>query len=407
MRVYVSFEEAVSLILERAVRLGTERVFLTEASGRVLACDVIAPFNQPRLPLSAMDGYAVSVASLGELPARLRLVGEVPAGSAWSGRLGRGEAVTVYTGSPVPKGADAVVPFEQAKVEGGFVVVERPFPSGCNVREVGEDFKEGELLLERGTLLGPAEVGIAAEAGYSQLEVYRRPRVAVFATGNEVVEPFSPLPSPQAVYNANAYQLLAYIEEAGGEPHYLGILRDSREEVLGRLKEALAEFDVVVTTGGVSMGNYDFVKEVVPELGLSVVFYKVQVKPGKPVLFAAGGGRFLFGLPGFPVSTAVSFNLFLFPFLRALQGAKELFRRKVVAELSAPYSRKRAERTEFARCLYSFSRERGRYVAVPLKNQSSGALSTLAGNVALMVVPKGVRKLPEGSSVELILFKEL
>ena len=402
---FVPYEEALELLLENAAPLGKEKVLFTEALGRVLAQKVYADRNFPEVPLSAMDGWAVS---RGELPGRFRLAGEFPAGSKGPLKsLKEGEALTVFTGSPVPKGTYAVVPFEQGRQEGEQVVVDRPFNRGANVRPVGEDFREGQLLLEEGTVITPSEVGLLATVGAVSVEVFVRPKVALFATGNEVVEPWEQLPERWWVRNANAYSALSMVLEAGAQPSYLGLLPDDEEATFKALSSALERYDLVVTSGGVSAGHYDFVKKVIERLGLELIFYKVKVKPGKPVLFAKGeGNKALLSLPGFPVSTVVAFYLFAWPYLKKLQGAKELFKKRVKGRLVKPYRRKKAERKEFFRAFYHFNFDEGVYSVEPLENQSSGAISALRGRVALGVIPEGVKELPAGSSVELILIKE-
>ncbi len=405
-RFYVSYEEALSLILDRGSNLGFEVVDLLSARGRFLAEDLCADRDWPEVPLSAMDGYAVRGEDL-ERFRKFRLIAEAPAGTKFSGFLGKAEAVKVFTGSPVPREADTVVPVEYAREGNGFVEFLRVFPKGSNVRQVGEDYSKGRTLLRKGDLLTPSEIALIASIGRSSVKVYRKPVVGIVATGNEVVEPESSVTSLQ-VRNANAYSLYALVEESGAVPVYLGIVKDSLEEVRKLLDRALADCDVVVTSGGVSTGDYDFVKDVIDEIGVEKVFYKVKVKPGKPVLFGERMGKFIFALPGFPVSTIVAFSLFVFPFLRKLSGARRefWFKKRVKGKLLSGYSRKKAERTEFVRCNYVYDLDRGEYLISPLTRQGSGVLSSLKGRKALMVVPAGVKEFPPGDCVEVILVKE-
>jgi len=403
---YIDYKRALELILEAAPSLPGERVSLFNALGRILAEDVVAEEDNPQAPVSAMDGYGVNWEDLKELPARLRLTGEIPAGSLPSVEVKRGEAVKLYTGSVIPKGCTAVVPVEFTEEKDGWVTVKRPFPVGANIREKGEDYRNGEVILEKGEVITPAEMGILASANRSSVNVAAKPRVGIVTTGSEVVEPGEKVERISQVRNSNAYTLYGLVKEAGGEPIYLGICPDSREETKKRLKEALNLCDIVLTSGGISTGDYDFVKEVVKELQVEPIFYKVKVKPGKPVFFGRRGNKFLFGLPGFPVSAAVGFINFVFPFIRKSLGAKSLFKKRVKAELTRPFKRRKADRLEFARCKLSYSLNGGGYRATPIKRQGSGALSALRGNTGLMVIPPGVREVEEGSKVEVILLKE-
>ena len=403
MEFYLPYERALEIILSQDFRLPHETVYLPQAYGRVLAEDIRADADSPQAPLSAMDGYAVSSS---RTPGSFRVIGEVPAGTLPPLSPEGGEAVKLFTGSFLPSGCDAVVPVEDVELSGSEVLVRRAYTSGTNVRPAGEDFRKGTLLLRGGELIGAAEMGLIAAAGRTAVKVCSKPRVGIVATGSEVIEPFEPLDSQVKVRNTNAYLLMGLLLEAGAEPLYFGVTGDRREALRESLERALSICDIVLTSGGVSAGDYDFVKEVLPELGVEVLFYKCRVKPGKPVLFGRKGSKYLFGLPGFPVSTVVSFYSFVYPFLRKAMGCRELFKKRVKALLTSPFKRKKAERLEFVRVSYSYDLKEGVYKASPLKRQGSGVLTSLRGQVALMPVSPGVYSLPEGSEVELILIKE-
>ena len=405
MEFYVTFERAVELITSQEFTLPSQQVSLFEATGRVLREDVVADRDDPPVPVSAMDGYGVKFPDVESIPSRLKVKGAVPAGVDRPVEIERGETVKLFTGSVVPESVDLVVPVEWTEEREGWVEVKKSFPKGANVRPPGENYRKGQVLIKEGTVLGAPEIGIAASVGRSFLKVSVKPRVGIVVTGSELLEPWEGFSSPVQIRNANAYTLYSLVREAGGEPVYFGIVEDSREKTLNALSEALEVCDVVITSGGVSAGDYDFVKEVVGELGIDVLFYKVQVKPGKPVLFGRKGNKFLFGLPGFPVSVFTSFNLFVYPLLMKIQKAKEIFKPRVRGVLVEDYSRKKAERTEFVRCSFTFSEDR--FLVSPLKRQGSGILSALIGRRALMVVPKGVKSLRKGDSVDLILVKGL
>jgi len=405
MEFYVAYDRALELILSQDVLLPAELVSLFQAAGRVLREEIVADRDDPPVPVSAMDGYGVKVSDLGSVPVKLRVKGVIPAGSSDLIEIEKGEAVKLFTGSVVPSSVDTVVPVEWTEEKEGFVEIRRSFPKGSNIRAIGENYRKGQVLVRKGAVLGAPEIGIAASVGKPYLRVSVKPKVGIVVTGDEIVEPWEEVSSPVQIRNANAYTLYSLVKEMGGEPVYFGIVRDSRDETLKTLSEALETCDVVLTSGGVSMGDYDFVKEVVKELGIEVLFYKVQVKPGKPVLFGKRGNRFFFGLPGFPVSVFTSFNLFVYPLLRKIQGADELFKPKVKGVLVEDFKRKKTDRTEFARCSFYYSPDEGKFLVSPLRRQGSGVLSALVGKRALMVVPKGVKTLNKGDSVDLILVK--
>ena len=407
MEKYITYERALEIVTSQQYLLPAETVSLFEALERVLREEIVADRDDPSLPLSAMDGYGVKFSDVESVPSKLKVKGVIPAGSDKPIEIERGESVKLFTGSVVPESVDLVVPVEWTEEKEGYVEVKRSFPEGANIRLPGENYKKGQVLVKEGTVLGAPELGIAASVGKPYLKVSVKPKVGIVVTGNELLEPWEGIASPVQIRNANAYTLYSLTKEAGGEPVYFGIVRDSKKETLKILSESLENCDVVLTSGGVSMGDYDFVKEVVKELGVEVLFYKVQVKPGKPLLFGRKENKFFFGLPGFPVSVFVSFNLFVYPLLRKIQGAAELFRPKVKGVLVRDFRRRKADRTEFVRCNFSYSFNEGSFLVSPLRRQGSGILSALVGRKALMVVPKGVEFLKEGESVDLILVRGL
>lgn len=293
--------------------------------------------NHPDQDDTAVDGYACrwedTLGASPESPVRLRVIGESPAGRPFAGRIGKGEAVAVYTGAPVPKGADAVIQVEDTRREGEYVFLFAP-ASPKDIRPQGDDLKKGEVYLRRGDLLTPGRLGLAAAMGHARLKVFRRPRVGILSTGDEVVEPGEALPLG-GVYNSNAYSLLGLVEEAGGEPVLLGKVEDQPEKVLEKLESA-GPLDLLLTSGGVSMGDYDVVRQVLEERG-EVVFWRVRQQPGKPLLFARLQGIPVLGLPGNPVSSMVSFFLYGRPFLFRLQHRTDPPYRSLLARALTPF----------------------------------------------------------------------
>jgi len=325
----ISVEEALAACLALARPLGTETVRLAEAGGRVLATSVVARRDQPPFAASAMDGYALAVAD--RVPgATLRVVGDAPAGRAWAGRIGPGEALRIFTGAPVPEGADCVVIQEDVTRDGDRIVLGGTLEDSTNIRPAGADFRIGAQI-EAPRRMSPADVALSAAMNVPELEVSRRPEVALIATGDELVSPGED-PRPDQIVASNSYGLKAMIEAEGARARLLPIARDSREslEQVLRLAEGA---DLIVTIGGASVGDHDLVGEVAEGMGLERAFYKVAMRPGKPLMAGRIGDAALLGLPGNPVSAMVCGHIFLIPMLRAMMGLPTGERRRFPARL--------------------------------------------------------------------------
>jgi molybdopterin molybdotransferase len=323
----VSLEDALETILCSVEPLGSEEVSLVDAANRFLYEDVVSPVMIPAVDDSAMDGYAIiaedSAHASVNRPVRLRLIGEVQAGSFAKGmRVTPGTAIRIMTGAPIPKGADSVVPFEDTEQEEGFVNIFGPATKYGNCKRAGENIKKGETVLKKGDRLKSADIGILAALNCSRVSVYRRPVVSIISTGNEVAEVGGKLKAGQ-IRNVNAYTLWAEVNKCDCFPRYLGIARDTASETRNILAAAL-ESDVVISTGGVSMGLYDIVKEVYDELGIERAFEWVNIKPGRPFTFGRKGRKLIFGLPGYPVPTLTSFIQFVRPALLKMMGARRI-----------------------------------------------------------------------------------
>ena len=382
----IRIEEALEKILARVEPLPSETVALTAARGRVLAETVAAPRDLPPQDNSAMDGYAVRHADLAAGSPRLSVTAHVGAGHAAEGAVGPGQAVKIMTGAPIPAGADTVVPVEDARAEGDEVEISRPPAKGANVRRAGEDVRAGETVVPAGSRVRPAEISMLASLGRSFVSVHQAPRVAILATGDEIVEIDAPSAGGKII-NSNSYGLFAQVEEAGGTPVLLGIGKDAPEALLAMLRRAEGA-DVVLTTGGVSMGDYDYVHDVLRTWGMEPVFRKVAIKPGKPALFGTRGRTLVFGLPGNPVSAMVAFEQFVRPALRKLQGASRFFRPVFTAVMDerAGTLRSKEGRMEFVRC--RVERRGGECRVVSVKRRGSGMLSTLVEANGLLVLPE-------------------
>lgn len=381
-----SVQKALDIILGALKPLPPEKVSIQEARGRVLAEDLAAPRNIPPRDNSAMDGYAFRHADVSGGTARLTVVEAIPAGQEGSRPLEAGEAVKIMTGAPIPRGVDTVIPVEDTRAEGKEVELLKVPKPGANIRPAGEDVREGELVIPTGTMVRPAEVGMLASLGRSFVLVHQRPRVAVLATGDEIVDVDEPTEGGKII-NSNSYGIAAQVAEAGGVPVVLGIGRDDPEGLKEMLDRAAA-CDVVITTGGVSVGDYDYVRPVLEDSGVAVQFWKVAMRPGRPVVFGLKGRVPVFGLPGNPVSAMVGFEEFVRPTLRRLQGHSRLFRPVLEAVLGeeAASVRVKAGRTDFVRC--RVERDGSGLRVVSVKSQGSGILKTMVEANALLVIPE-------------------
>ncbi|MCG8543485.1 MAG: molybdopterin molybdotransferase MoeA, partial [Alphaproteobacteria bacterium] len=312
----LSVEEAQSRIIAAAQPMPPEQVALAAAPGRVLAEDVAARRTQPPMAVSAMDGYAVRAADVATVPATLNVVGYAPAGDAYDGTVTENQAVRIFTGAPVPDGADAIVIQEDTEAAGDTVLVKESAPVGNYIRPAGLDFANGDVLLKAGRLLTARDIGLAAAMNRPWLMVRRRPRVAILATGDEVVMPGDPI-GPNQIVSSNALALAASVTAFGGEPIQLGIAPDD-PETLGRMIEGAAGADMLLTTGGASVGDHDLVQDVLGKHGLELDFWRIAMRPGKPLMFGQLGKTLMIGLPGNPVSTLVCAMVFVAPALRGM-----------------------------------------------------------------------------------------
>jgi len=389
----VDADEAAAVVLERVPVLGVEQVHLREAWGRVLAEDLAGDAPLPPFPSSAVDGYAVRAADAGKT---LRVLGESAAGRPFDGTVAPGAAARILTGGVLPDGADCVVMVEDVRLSGDQVTVPSKLVSGSNFHAAGADLKPGDLILKAGTELGAAEIGIAAATNRAQLPVRRRPRVAVMSTGDELFEVGSTGRRGQ-IPDSNRWALLAALREAGADVEVLGIAPDEAEALRRFVSDALARIDALVTSGGVSVGTHDLVKPLLESLG-TVHIGRVKLKPGKPFTFATlAGGKVAFGLPGFPVSSLVTFEVFVRPALRKMQGFAQLHRPALPVRLAYD-AKPTAERTEYQRV--TLRREGKELLADTTGSQSSSRLMSLAGAHALVKVPAGNEVLKAGTIVE-------
>jgi molybdopterin molybdotransferase len=391
----ITVAEARTRVLERVTPLPSEPQPVSAALGRILAADVVAAGDVPRFPSSAMDGYAIHAGPAGR---RLTVVDESRAGSPAEHTLRDGEAIRISTGAAVPDGATAVVPQENVDADGAEILTKAEVRAGQNVRAPGEDMRSGTTILTAGQVLGGIELGAVATAGLGRVQVTQRPRAAVLCTGDELRAPGEPL-GPGEIHNSNAPMLTGLAASAGAQMGEAQRLRDDHAATRAGIATALESSDVVLISGGVSVGPHDHVKPVLADLGVEEVFWSVALQPGKPTWFGTSGdGRLVFGLPGNPVSAVVTFSLFVSPALAALQGAHPVRGHEGTAVLGVEV-RRNPRREQAIRV--RLERGDGPPVATPNGPQGSHVLTSLIGADALAMIPAGEGALPAGSPVAL------
>ena len=394
----ISVEEALNRILETIVPLSLEKVNIFDALGRVIGKDVHANRNIPPKDNSAMDGYAVrskdTLNASREKPAVLAVIEDIPAGAIPRNTLGPGEAVRIMTGAPIPDGADAVDKVEDTEKDGQKVKIFTAATIGQDIRNAGEDVSEGERVICRGDVIRPAEVGMLAALGRSFISVYQKPLIAVLATGDELVD-VDEQPTPWQIISSNSYSISAQILECGGIPLQIGIAKDTREDLIAKFKSAMRA-DIIISSGGVSVGDFDFVKDIMKEVGNNMQFWQVAMRPGKPLAFGSMEGIPVFGLPGNPVSSMVSFEQFVRPSILKMTGHKNLFRKVVRATIREDIS-KRGGMKHFIRARIQY--ENGKYYVTNTGDQGSGILKSMVRANGLIVLPENATSAKTGDEV--------
>jgi len=399
----LSAEKALERVLQAFAPLETEEIPILEGLGRVLAEDIHADMDIPPLANTAMDGYAVRAqdtqGASQEHPVRLQIIHDLAAGYVAEAEVRAGTAIRIMTGAPIPQGADAVVRFEDTQRDDKWVEILKEVPPGKEIRFAGEDVRQGQMVLGKGTELRPQEIGMLAALGYPRVKVHRRPRVAILATGDEVIEVDAPW-QPGKIRNANSYSNAAQVMKYGGQPVLLGIARDDMTELTERIRAGLQQgADLFLTSGGVSVGDFDVVKKVLAVEG-EVDFWRVRMKPGKPLAFGHIQGVPLLGLPGNPVSAMVSFELFARPAILRMLGKEQLDKPTVEATLLDGIVRKDGRR-HYLRV--TVSEHEGEYLAHLTGEQGSGILLSMVQAQGLAIIPEEAQSLPPGSRVEVMM----
>ncbi|WP_309496402.1 molybdopterin molybdotransferase MoeA [Sulfurovum sp.] len=397
----IHFDESIQIIQDLEINnYKTKKLYLVDALGYVLAEDVIADHNSPEFPTSAMDGYAIihEDMTLGTLK-----VGSInPAGSALKEEVIGGTCIKTFTGSLMPHGADTLIPIENVEVDGDGIIIKEEVPQGFSVREVGENYAKGQLLIAKGTKIDFPQIGVMASLNIANLLVYEKPTVAIISTGSELLELGEEQTNDSQIRSSNNYILEAIVNKYDGIPMQLGCIKDDKATITKEISDALDKSDIVVTTGGVSVGDFDFVKDVIYELGCDVVFKGVRVKPGQHIMVARKDDKFIIGLPGFAYSSTVTALLYLIPLIEKLQKGQSTLH-TVKAKLKEPFI-KRAKKAEFTACNVSLIQ--GEYY-VDFKDKkvgSSAILTNMLGNAALLVTSEDDTSKEVGDEVNVLLF---
>ena len=408
-RKLVSVEEAQKLLDQNFTPkpLGIETVSLSEAHGRVLAVDIVSPFDVPPFDRSTVDGYAVKAddtfSADEDRPVSLEFCGKVNVGEIPKIRVKRGMAAEIVTGAPIPEGADAAVMMEDTVRNGDTILVHTSVSKAENVMRAGSDIHKGQTVLKKSVLLSSGEIGILAAVGAAKVKVYKRPKVAVISTGAEIVEPGKRLP-PRKIYDINAHTLSAAVVECGGEPLIMGIIQDKANQMKSALNEALTVADMVITSGGVSVGPTDLIPKVLDTLGKpGVIVYGIAIKPGKPTTMAIINGKPVFSLPGHPTSSLLTFHLFVKPVLAKMAGKPEEKPITVKAVTSEKFFSARGRRT----CVtITLKRDKtGKTVAYPVPTDASGAITTLSKADGFIEIHESQQFVDAGETVTVYLFK--
>jgi molybdopterin molybdotransferase len=395
------FDESIEILQNLEITAyKTKKLYLVDTLGYVLAEDIVADHNSPEFPTSAMDGYALNYDDLAMGPLKIASIN--PAGSALSEELIGGTCIKTFTGSLMPHGADTLIPIENVEVDGDTIIIKEEVPQGFSVREIGENYAKGQLLIPKGTKIDFPQIGVISSLNIANIIVYEKPTVAILSTGSELLELGEKQTNDAQIRSSNNYILEAMVKKYDGIPMQLGCIKDDKSSITKAISDALEKSDIVVTTGGVSVGDFDFVKDVIAELGCDIVFKGVRIKPGQHIMVARKGDKFIIGLPGFAYSSTVTMLLYVVPLIEKFQqGTCSL--RKIKAKLKEPFI-KRAKKEEFTAC--NISLLQGEYYVdfQDKKVGTSAILTNMLGDVALLVTSEDDSSKEVGDEVTVLLF---
>lgn len=397
----ISFAQSMIALDDLEIKsVGRENLFVSQTRTRVLAADIIADENSPAAPTSGMDGYAIKAkdqeAGLIEISAL-----DNPAGCDIKEVVTEGKAIKTFTGSLMPEGADTLIPIENVTVEGNRIIINEKVPEGFAVRPIGESYSKDEVLISKGTTLEFAEIGVIAGLGQVMVPVYIQPKVAILATGSEVLDLGVCSKNPAQIRSSNNYTLEALVDQHGGKTVQLGVVSDAYDDIKNQMREALDSCDILVTTGGVSVGDYDFVKDIIPELGAEVVFKGVTIKPGQHVMVAQKENKFIVALPGFAYSSTVTFMLYVIPLIARLKG--QAYAPNIVTATLTEDFNKRSKKSEFTACNVRLSNGLYEIDFKDKRNGTSAILTNMLGSVGLLCTSEADGSLKAGDKASVML----
>jgi molybdopterin molybdotransferase len=394
---HISFEESVELLNKLEIKQKTKKLSIEDSLGYVLANDVVASYNNPAHPTASMDGYAIKYSDIDK---EIKIIGKNPAGSFEYDTLNDGEAIKTFTGSFMPNGADTLVPIENVEVNGDILKINTKVNKGFSVRSIGEDFRENETIISKGTKITFAEIGVMASLNIPIVEVIDKAKIAVIATGSEILD-LGESGNIAQIHSSNNYTLSSLGKYYGFDTTNVGLVRDNKEEIKTKILNSLEVNDIVVTTGGVSVGDFDFVKDIAGEF--EVVFHGVNIKPGQWIMIAKVNNKYIISLPGFPYSSFVTFLLYVVPLAEKISGYSVL--KNIKAKLRDDF-KKVNPKTQFVAVNIAY--ENGEFI-VDIRNKKSGSsaiLTNLVNNYALMKLNTGFYELPKGSEVDVIIYNK-
>ncbi|MDI6786558.1 MAG: molybdopterin molybdotransferase MoeA [bacterium] len=401
----IKVENAQNIILENIETLEAEKVDLLKALSKVLAEDIHSDINIPPFDNSAMDGFALKSSDTKgasqQNPIILKIIENLPAGKTPKNTIHKGEATRIMTGAPMPLGGDGVIMVEYTESTNNEVKIYKAVSSGKNIRLAGEDVKKKELVLKKGSLITPAKIGMLASVGKEMVKVIRTPKIAILTTGDELVE-LGEKVTPGKIRNSNTYTLISQITKLGAIPVNIGIACDNIEEIRNKIRSGI-QYDMLITSGGISVGDYDLIQDILKEAGLNLKFWKVRVKPGKPILFGLLNNKPVFSLPGYPVSSMIAFELFVRPAILKMLGRKDIFRKTILATLTNSIDKK----TDRRQCLMGILKEvKGGYEVSSTLPQEAGMLKSMTLANCLILAPQECAHIHHGTLVKVILLND-
>ena len=401
MKKLISYEQTLNIIdsIESTIQ-ATQKLYISDTLGRVLAKDIVAQENSPAFETSGMDGYAIKHEDL-QL-GKLKIADFNPAGTVIESEVTTSTCIKTFTGSLMPKGSDTLIPIENVTVEGEYIIINETVPKGFAVREIGENYKENEILITKGTTIDFAHIGVMASLNIVQVEVFQKPRLAVASTGSEILDVGEVQTNDSQIRSSNHLTVEALAKKHGCEVNQMGIVKDDKESITNLLKTAMESSDIVVTTGGVSVGDYDYVKDIIKdELACEVLFQGVNIKPGLHILFAKKGDKYIIGLPGFAYSSTVTFLLYVLPLLFKFKGSNESL--PIVDAIIDENYPKKAPKTIFSACNVTFKDGNYHVDFEGKKNGTSAILTNMLGNPGLLIQEEISENLTKGDKVKVIL----